>query len=127
MAVNRLEDLYVWQESRIFCNDIYNIIKKFTEEEKYNITKHLRENARGLPANIAEGFYRFHYKDSIRFYLIARGCLGEMKSDLYICFDRGYISEESLNNFSEIMEKIFKMLNSLIKATNEHKRKSSYT
>jgi len=78
-------------------------------------------------ANIAEGFYRFYFKDSKRFYLIAGGCLGEIKSDIFISFDRGYIKEEIFSDLLQSLEKILKMLNSLIKVTNEHKRKSSYS
>jgi len=125
MAVTKLEDLKVWQEARFLCQAIYLLIKTFPTEEKYNIVKHLRENARGLPSNIAEGFYRFHYQESIHFYLIARGCLGEMKSDLYLSFDEKYISEEELNNFLRKIEKIFIMLNSLIKTTRDLKNNNS--
>jgi four helix bundle protein len=126
MSIRDIEDLNVWQEARLLCNDIYILIKFFPEVEKFNIIKHLRENARGVPANIAEGFYRFHYQDSIRFYLIARGCLGEIKSDLYISCDREYIKQAELNDFLIKIEKILKMLNSLIRASNEQKNKSSY-
>jgi len=127
MAVNNLEDLKVWQEARILCQEVYSTIKTFPAEEKYNIVKHLRENSRGLPSNIAEGFYRFHYQESIHFYLIARGCLGEMKSDLYLSFDEKYISQEEFNNFLSKIEKIFIMLNSLIKSTKELKNDNSQT
>ncbi len=99
----------------MLCQDIYLVIKKFPAEEKYNIIKHLRENARAIPSNIAERFYRFHYQDSIRFYIIARGCLGEMKSDLYLSFDQSYINRTELNIGLQKLETILIMLNSLIK------------
>ncbi|MFA5187825.1 MAG: four helix bundle protein [Patescibacteria group bacterium] len=117
MKITKVEDLNVWQEARLFCNDIYDLIKNFPADEKYNIVRHLRENARGIPANIAEGFYRYHYQDSIRFYLIARGCIGEMKSDLYISLDRGYITKEKFEDLNNKIEKILIMLNGMIKST----------
>lgn len=117
MKITRIEDLNVWQESRSLCNDIYELIKIFPADEKYNIVKHLRENARGIPANIAEGFYRYHYQDSIRFYLIARGCLGELKSDLYMSLDREYIKKEKFEELNQQIEKTLVMLNSMVKAT----------
>jgi four helix bundle protein len=126
MAVRKLEDLKVWIEARELAGIIYQLIKNFPEEEKYNITKHLRENARGAPANIAEGFYRFHYQDSIRFYLIARGCLGEIKNDLYLSFDQKYIDQEQLDRYIQKIEDIYILLNSLIKATKNLKNNHSY-
>lgn len=123
MSISHIEELNVWQESRLLGQDIYSMIKTFPAEEKYNITRHLRENARGIPANIAEGFYRFHYQDSIRFYLIARGCLGEFKSDLYLSFDQKYITQEKFNHLLEKTSKILIMLNGLIKSTRDQKTK----
>lgn len=123
MSISHIEDLKVWQESRLLCQDIYLIIKTFPTEEKYNTTRHLRENARGIQANIAEGFYRFHYQDSIRFYLIARGCLGELKSDLYLSFDQEYITQEKFSQLLEKISKILIMLNGLIKSTRNQKAK----
>ncbi len=117
MSIDRIENLNVWQESRNLCKNIYDTIKSFPLEEKYNLIKHMKENGRGIPANIAEGFYRFHYQESIRFYLIARGCLGELKSDLYISLDQNYISNTKFDELNNKVEKILIMLNALIKST----------
>lgn len=125
MAVNKLEDLKVWQEARILCQNIYSLVNKFPSEEKFNLAKHLKENARGTPSNIAEGFYRFHFQESIHFYLIARGCLGEMKSDLYLSFDQKFINKEEFNSLLRKIENIFIILNSLIKATKNLKNNNS--
>ena len=115
MRIYKIEDLQVWQQSRILCSFAYKLTKCFPDSEKFNLIKHLRENARAVPSNIAEGFYRFHYQDSIRFYIIARGCLGEMKSDLYLSFDQNYINESELNDYLQKIEILLIMLNSLIK------------
>ena len=71
----KLEDLEAWQEARKLRSGIYYLIKFLPIEEKYNVIRHLRENARGITANIAEGFGRYYYKDSAVFYRFARGCL----------------------------------------------------
>ncbi len=49
--------------------------------------------------NIGEGFGRYFYKSSMQFYDIARGCLNEVKSDMYLSFDIGYITEVILYKF----------------------------
>jgi four helix bundle protein len=119
MSVLKLEDLKVWQEGRVLCSETYKLLKKYPLDEKYNLIKHMKENGRGIPANIAEGFYRFHYKDCIRFYFIARGCLGEFKSDIYISHDLFYITDDEFCSFLQKIEKIIIMLNSLIRKSKE--------
>jgi len=94
----KLEDLKAWQEARKLCQEIYNITSDYPKSEEYNLKKHSRESSRGTASNIAEGFGRYFFKESLRFYGISKGCLHEVKSDLYISFDNQYISEEILQN-----------------------------
>jgi four helix bundle protein len=117
MMVLRLEDLKVWQEARELMKQIYEVTKTFPSEEKYNLVKHLKECARNIPGNIAEGFGRYNYQESIQFYRIARGSLNEIKSDIYCSFDANYIDEKIKNQILEKIETVNKMLNSLIAKT----------
>lgn len=117
-TIRRLENLEVWQEARKLCRGIYILTGNFPRTEEYNLKKHLRESGRGTPSNIGEGFGRYFYKDSLRFYGIAKGCLGEIKSDLYLSFDNGYISAELLKKFIIQADKVEKKINGLISNTN---------
>jgi len=125
MSIDRIENLNVWQESKKLCKNIYDIVKSYPTDEKYILVKHMKENGRGIPANIAEGFYRFYYQESIRFYQIARGCLGELKSDLYISLDQNFLTNKNFEDLNNKIEKIFIMLNCLIKTTRCQKNSNS--
>ena len=96
---------------------VYSITKNFQSSEKFNITKHMRECSRNIPANIAEGFGRFHYQESMQFFRIARGSLLELKSDCYSSFDCKYIEQFNLDNLIKQIEKVLALLNGLIKST----------
>lgn len=110
-TIKRIEDLEAWQEARKLCIGIYEITKYFPPEEKYITKKHLRESGRGVMGNIAEGFGRYFYKESMQFYDIALGCLNEIKSDIYLSFDQKYFSINILEKF----------LNQIIKVENKIK------
>jgi four helix bundle protein len=122
MAIRKLEELKVWQEARKLRQMVYEMVKTFPKEEKYNLSKHLKECARNVPGNIAEGFGRYHFQESIQFYRIARGSLNEIKSDIYCAFDETYIDETKLKEAIGQVELVAKMLNGIISSTKNLKK-----
>ncbi len=113
-TIYKIEDLDAWQEARRLCKMIYIVVNKLPKSEDYNLKKHLRESSRGTAANIAEGFGRYFFRDSLRFYGIAKGCLNEVKSDLHVSFDVGYIKEKDLQDCIEQANKVEIKINGLI-------------
>ncbi|OGD56618.1 hypothetical protein A2V71_00225 [Candidatus Berkelbacteria bacterium RBG_13_40_8] len=120
-----LEDLIVWQEARILMRLVYKLTAKFPGEEKFNLVKHMRACSRNIPANIAEGFGRFHYQESMQFNRIARGSLMELKSDIYSSYDCNYINRDELDKLLEQITLVHKLLNAFIKSTYKIKNTNS--
>lgn len=118
-TIKNIEDLEVWREALELGKIVYELAEKLPKSEEYNLKRHLKENARGFPANISEGFYRYFLKEKLRFYGIARGCLGEIKSDIYFA-SQSYpeiIREELLKVCLSKIGKVGKKLNAFIKTT----------
>ncbi|MFH1427707.1 MAG: four helix bundle protein [Patescibacteria group bacterium] len=122
-TIKKLEDLEAWQEARKLCKGIYEITKTFPKEEKYNLIKHLTENGRGVMGNVGEGFARYFYKSSMQFYDIALGCLGEIKSDIYLSYDLNYINEKILIKFLNQIEKTGNKIGGLISQSKNQLKK----
>ncbi len=68
----------------------------------YGLREQVRRAAVSVMSNIAEGFERGSDRQLRHFLLIAKGSVGEVKCQLYIAHDVGYISEEQ---FSILMNK----------------------
>lgn len=119
--IKNLEDLQVWQKARTFNKMIYDITASFPSTEKTNLISQLRRASASICANIAEGFGRYHFQESIQFYRTARGSLSEVKSHLYLSLDQNYINEIELKGLFPIMDEIGKMLNSLINKTKAYR------
>lgn len=77
----------------------------------------LRNASISITANIAEGYGRFHFKESIQFYRISRGSLFELKDHLISCLDLNYISEPLYNKGILLIETAIKTLNGYINYT----------
>lgn len=114
MAIKDFRDLKVWQESIKLTKGVYIITEDYLPDERFNLTKHLRESARGTAANIAEGFGRYFFKEKLKFYGIARGCLYEVLNDIEISYQVGHINKEMYERFINQIDKTGKMLNTLI-------------
>ena len=92
--IKSFEELIIWQEARKFANNIYNLTKKYPQEELYSLTSQMRRAAVSVMSNIAEGFDRRTTKEFISFLIIARASTSEVQNDLYISLDLNYINSE---------------------------------
>jgi four helix bundle protein len=105
------EKLAVWQESRTLVSDIYQLVRKFTNEEKYALGDQVRRAIVSVPSNIAEGTGRGSLKEQIHFVEIAYGSLMETYCQLQVASDLGFIQETDI---ATVKPKIFSISNMLI-------------
>lgn len=68
MSVKSLETLNTWVKAKEFALRVYReAVPVFPNEEKWSMAQQIRRSVNSIPANIAEGYGRFHYQDNIRF------------------------------------------------------------
>ena len=120
-GIQKLEDLKTWKEAVKLTKEVYSLLSKLPEEEKYNIKKHIMQCSRNAPANIAEGFGRYYSNNSIQFYRIAIGSLNELKSDIYLCRELKYFPENDIKKIVEQLDRCISMIYGLIRSANKNK------
>ena len=125
MKIKDIEDLIVWKEARNLRNLVYEISDKYPKEEKYITVRHMKSCSRNVPANIAEGFGRYNYQESVQFYRIARGSLLELKSDVYCSLDSNFLDKEDFSKLLEKINQVGMLLNGFIKSTLKVKNHTS--
>ena len=89
----RFEDLEVWQEARALTNRVYDLTECPAFAKDYGLRDQIRRATVSILSNIAEGYERDSDAEFSRFLLIAKGSAGEVRAQLYIALDRGYIDE----------------------------------
>jgi four helix bundle protein len=108
------EDLDCYKLSLQVFGEAYRVVDLLPPEEKYNLADQLRRAATSILLNIAEGYGRYHYLDSLRFYYIARGSLMEVLSAFIACNERKYISG-ILEQQRELIHSALRSLNGYIR------------
>ncbi|WP_448530087.1 four helix bundle protein [Raineya sp.] len=94
MQIYNFEDLEIWQKARELCRKVQIITKETSLKHDYHLREQIRASVGSVMDNIAEGFERGGNKEFIQFLYIAKGSLGETRSQLYRCYDNGYISDD---------------------------------
>ena len=110
-----LESLKVWQRSIDFAVDVcQNVLPFFPPEEKWALGSQLRRAVYSISANIAEGYGRYNYQETIHFCYIARGSMAETKSFLVLANRLGYIDDEQKLIYHSRLTELGKMLHGYI-------------
>jgi hypothetical protein len=66
-------------------------------------------------SNIAEGFERGTKQELLNFLFIAKGSAGEVRAQLYVAYDIGYLNEEKFKILKNKAEEVSRLIYSLIK------------
>lgn len=74
----------------------------------------IRRAGVSMMANIAEGYERGGNKGFIQFLSIAKGSAGEVRSQLYVVMDQGYLTTSEFERLSGLAVEVNQMINGLI-------------
>jgi four helix bundle protein len=106
------EDLEVWRRSTKLSGDIY---KELKELKDYGFKDQITRSGLSVASNIAEGFERGSQKENIVFLSYAKGSSGELRTQIYIGMDIGYIRKEIGDKWLKEVKEISCMISGLIK------------
>jgi len=107
--------LEVWQKSLQLAKLVYDVTKNLPADEKYGLVSQMRRAAISIPSNIAEGAARQTNKDAIQFFVIARGSLSELDTQLDLTKILSLISEEDFKVLQEQINIVDSLLSGLIR------------
>jgi four helix bundle protein len=111
-SIKCFEDLEVWQRSHQLVLAIYKETKNYPSEERFGLVSQMRRAAVSIPCNIAEGFRRKGLKTTIYFYNVAHASLDELRYQLILSRDLGYITDDK--SYISQVEIVSKMLSKII-------------
>ena len=114
----RFEDLEVWKKAIRLSVDLY---KSLSSVNDFGFRDQITKAGLSIPSNIAEGYERGSNKELANFLNYAKGSAGELRTQIYIGMDIGYIDREAGTRWLQEAEEISRMLHSLIRYVRSHK------
>jgi len=113
---NTIEEIECWKEGVILVKQVYSLKERSIHLKKdYSFVDQIQRAAISIPSNIAEGFERQSNQEFIHFLYIAKGSCGELRTQLFIGVELGYIIKAEFDNLNLLCKKISRMLMGLIK------------
>ena len=108
----KFEDLEVWRRSARLSANLYIQLSQLND---YGFRDQITRSGLSVPSNIGEGFERESQRDCIRFLTYAKGSCGELRSQIYIGMEIGYIPKDLGKDWIQETIEISSMLSGLIK------------
>ncbi|OIO84373.1 MAG: four helix bundle protein [Anaerolineae bacterium CG_4_9_14_3_um_filter_57_17] len=105
------EDLQFYKMALEVMAGVHQVVKEFPPEEKFDLVAQVRRSSKSVTANLAEGYGRYHYLDSLHKYSIARGELNETLSHLINAKILGYIDQPTFESLYHLIRETEQTLN----------------
>jgi four helix bundle protein len=120
--IEKFEDLIAWQKARILAKEIYAVTEKGEFSKDFGLKSQIQRASVSIMSNIAEGFDRAGRSEFHHYLVIAKGSCAEVKSQLYIANDIGYISMTSFNKLKGLADEISLIIGGLRSAVHKQRK-----
>jgi len=118
--IEEFTDLDSWKEAHKLVLLLYRTTKNFPVDERFGLISQIQRAGVSISSNIAEGFGRQTLKEKIQFYYQAHGSLTEIKNQIILSKDLGYISIKDFDIIKDQMIISQKLLRGLIRKTKSY-------
>ena len=109
----RFEDLEVWRRSVCLSVELYRAMESLRD---FGFRDQITKSGLSVPSNIAEGYERGSSRELANFLNYAKGSAGELRTQIRVGMDIGYIGRNTGLKWLKESEAISRMLHALIRS-----------
>jgi four helix bundle protein len=112
-GVKRFEELIAWQRARELTREIYRTTRQGQFVRDFGLAGQIQRATVSITSNIAEGFERNREGEFHQFLSTAKASCAEVRSQLYVAFDVGYINRQRFEQLLANAETVARILGGL--------------
>ncbi len=101
-TITRFEEIEAWKTARVLTILIYELSGIGEFKRDFGLRDQIRRAAVSVMSNIAEGFESHTQALFIKYLGQAKASAGEVRSQLYIALDLGYLTEEDFDKLIKL-------------------------
>lgn len=98
----KFEEIQCWQKARELTARVYHMSRRDSFSRDFGLKDQIRRASVSIMSNIAEGFDRDGTAEFVQFLSMAKGSAAEVRCQLYVAADQGYIDENELGELTTL-------------------------
>ena len=111
--IRTFQDLIAWQKARVLTASIYRVTSIGEFARDFGLKDQIRRAAVSVMSNIAEGFERGRPSEFHQFLSIAKGSCAELRSQLFVALDAGYLKQTDFAQLMDIAAEVSRIIGGL--------------
>ena len=120
--IERFEDLIAWQKARVLTGEIYQITRVGEFARDFGLSGQIQKASVSIMSNIAEGFERGGRGEFHQFLSIAKGSTAEVRSQLYVALDVGYLNSQDFQRIMKLAEEVGRIVGGLRSSVDKQRK-----
>ena len=113
-TIHRFEEIEAWQTARALTKLVYELTAKSTFTNDSSLQDQMRRAAVSIMSNIAEGFESRTRGLFTELLGRAKGSAGELRAQLYVAHDAGYLTLAQIQSLQDQCEKCSSQISRLM-------------
>lgn len=113
MKVGRFEDLIAWQKARMLTKKVYQMTRQEPFCRDFGLSNQIQRSVVSVMSNLAEGFERGSSSEFHQYIVISKASCAEVRSQLYVALDVGYITKEIFDELNELALEVSRIIGGL--------------
>ena len=105
VTIARFEEIEAWQTARLLTREVYLVSGSGVFAKDFGLRDQMRRAAVSVLSNIAEGYESRTQALFINYLGQAKGSAGEVRAQLYVALDVGYLNSDQFTTLSDLADK----------------------
>jgi len=126
-VVRSFHDLDAWKACRTVRQAIFALAQRLPKEERYRLADQMIRASRSAAANLAEGYGRYHYLETIQFCRQTRGSLYELLDHLTTALECRYMSDKMFREQEQQVLDAIRLVNGFVRYLHTRRKGASAT
>jgi four helix bundle protein len=106
----RFEEIEAWTKARVLTREIYGATSAGEFARDFGLRDQIRRASVSAMSNIAEGFERGGNKEFVQYLSNAKGSAGEVRSQLYVALDVGFLNQKKFGELFGLAEETSRLI-----------------